>query len=110
MRFIIDLFKVMFFPLDYAADVLSWVEEDGFHLYNDSLYAYNDYEKRQDNLLLDEIINGIRKGPLKKVMAALSDACTLRMTQPEEGLPSKPDDTTFVLFRPDAASALFKKK
>ena len=30
----------------------------------------------------------------------LADACTRRMNDPQPGQPSKPDDLTFILFRP----------
>lgn len=52
-----------------------------------------------DNLSTDELIEGIRVGPLARVAKQLAARCEARMTTPEEGQPSKPDDTTFVLYR-----------
>jgi len=52
-----------------------------------------------DNLHIEEIVERIRKGPLKRVIRRLADDCRGRMQSPEEGRPSKPDDLTFVTFR-----------
>ena len=52
-----------------------------------------------DNLSLQEIVDGIRTGPLAKVVQNLARSCGQRMRDPEDGHPSKPDDTTFLLFR-----------
>ena len=52
-----------------------------------------------DNLSLQEIVDGIRTGPLAKVVQNLTRSCGQRMREPEGGHPSKPDDTTFLLFR-----------
>lgn len=52
-----------------------------------------------DNLHMDEIVQIIRKGPLKKAAANLHSRCTKRMQQERETVPNKPDDMTFVLFR-----------
>ena len=52
-----------------------------------------------DNLLLKEIIEIVRKGPLEKVAKTLSTKCVRRMLQENGGTPSKPDDVTFVVFR-----------
>jgi serine/threonine protein phosphatase PrpC len=52
-----------------------------------------------DNLHTDEIVERIRKGPLKRVMRNLIEDCRRRMQTAEEGQPSKPDDLTFVAFR-----------
>lgn len=52
-----------------------------------------------DNFRTEEIVQRIRKGPLKHVMATLVDDCRRRMQHAEEGRPSKPDDLTFVAFR-----------
>ena len=52
-----------------------------------------------DNLHLDEIVERVRKGPLKRVVRRLADDCRRRMEAPEPGWPSKPDDLTFVTFR-----------
>ena len=52
-----------------------------------------------DNLSLQEIVDGIRTGPLTKVHRRLVQTCQQRMREPEGGRPSKPDDVTFLLFR-----------
>jgi serine/threonine protein phosphatase PrpC len=52
-----------------------------------------------DNLLLDEIKELIRKGPMEDVVEGLLDAAWERMTEPQEGRPSKRDDLSFVVFR-----------
>jgi serine/threonine protein phosphatase PrpC len=52
-----------------------------------------------DNLSLQEIVDGIRTGPLTEVVRNLARRCGQRMREPEGGHPSKPDDTTFLLFR-----------
>ncbi len=52
-----------------------------------------------DNLRVDEIIERIRKGPLKRVAPGLIGDCRRRMLTAEEGQPCKPDDLTFVAFR-----------
>lgn len=55
-----------------------------------------------DNLRVDEIVLLIRCGPLAEVMKTLARQCTARMRTPTGGLPSKPDDLTFVLYRPES--------
>jgi len=52
-----------------------------------------------DNLYVDEIVEQIRKGPLAGTATALRDALGQRMEGAVGGLPSKPDDTTFIIFR-----------
>jgi serine/threonine protein phosphatase PrpC len=52
-----------------------------------------------DNLSLQEIVDGIRTGPLAAVVRNLARTCTERMREPGDGHPSKPDDVTFLLFR-----------
>jgi serine/threonine protein phosphatase PrpC len=52
-----------------------------------------------DNLYNDEIVERARKGPLKGVVHSLAGACRERMTHPQQGAPSKPDDLTLVVFR-----------
>jgi len=52
-----------------------------------------------DNLSLQEIVDGIRTGPLASVVQNLARTCGRRMREPEGGHPSKPDDATFLLFR-----------
>lgn len=53
-----------------------------------------------DNLTDAQIIDLIRTGPPLAAAARLSHAALQRMTSPAPGQPSKPDDLTFVLFRP----------
>jgi serine/threonine protein phosphatase PrpC len=55
-----------------------------------------------DNLHLEEIVEHVRTGPIDKAAEALRQACRQRMDDPKEGLPSKPDDLTFVIYRPTA--------
>lgn len=52
-----------------------------------------------DNVHIEEIVEHIRKGPLKKAAAHLAALASKRMLEPVDGQPSKPDDLTFVLFR-----------
>ncbi len=51
-----------------------------------------------DNLLLYEIVEAIRRGPLDRATHTLQTTCRRRMRGEEPG-PSKPDDATLVLFR-----------
>lgn len=53
-----------------------------------------------DNLDVAEVAELVRKGPLEAAAENLAKACRKRMLEPENGHPSKPDDATFVLFRP----------
>jgi serine/threonine protein phosphatase PrpC len=53
-----------------------------------------------DNLLLNEIVELVRKGPLETAARRVAEVATQRMDHPTEDLPSKPDDLTFILFRP----------
>lgn len=53
-----------------------------------------------DNLHTDEIIERVRKGPLARVGTLLASAVRDRMVHPADGAPSKPDDLTFVIYRP----------
>jgi serine/threonine protein phosphatase PrpC len=52
-----------------------------------------------DNLTMDEIIARVRKGRLDKAVRRLAVDTRRRMTCPEEGQPSKPDDTTIIAYR-----------
>ncbi len=52
-----------------------------------------------DNLHVSEIVDLIRTGPLDTAAKRLAAAAQIRMLQPKAGHPSKPDDTTFLLFR-----------
>ena len=53
-----------------------------------------------DNLQLEEIVEIVRKGPLIKAGESLARLARERMAKPDAGMPSKPDDLTFVLYRP----------
>jgi len=53
-----------------------------------------------DNLMMDEIVDTIRKGPLDIAATSLARRCHTRMTQSETGQPHKPDDLSFILYRP----------
>jgi serine/threonine protein phosphatase PrpC len=52
-----------------------------------------------DNLHTDEIVQIIRKGPLKSAAENLAGEVQHRMAHPEGDHPSKPDDLTFIIFR-----------
>ncbi len=52
-----------------------------------------------DNLLLQEIINAIRIGPLGDAIRRVTDLAQARMAIEQAGKPSKPDDYTALLFR-----------
>jgi serine/threonine protein phosphatase PrpC len=53
-----------------------------------------------DNLHVDELVELARKGPLEGVAERLASMALDRMRTPRETLPSKPDDLTFLLYRP----------
>ncbi len=52
-----------------------------------------------DNLHTEEIVEHVRKGPLLRAIRRLVGACDDRMRTPSEGVPSKPDDLTCIVFR-----------
>lgn len=54
-----------------------------------------------DNLTTGEIVELVRRGPLEAAATALVERAVQRMTEPADGQPSKPDDCTVLLFRPD---------
>lgn len=60
-----------------------------------------------DNLHVEEIIERVRKGRLRSAVQKLVDDARDRMTRPQPGHPSKPDDTSLVAFRllPPTASS-----
>ncbi|MHC4994813.1 MAG: PP2C family protein-serine/threonine phosphatase [Planctomycetota bacterium] len=58
-----------------------------------------------DNLWVREIVESIRVGPLSRVCSTVDSLVQARMTDPDGGAPSKPDDMTFALFRPAPASS-----
>jgi serine/threonine protein phosphatase PrpC len=55
-----------------------------------------------DNVDVHDIAELVRKGPIDQAAELLAEACRQRMLEPKAGEPSKPDDATFVLFRPRA--------
>ena len=55
-----------------------------------------------DNVLQDEIVEIIRKGPVSDAAKALWTLARARMDGTEAGKPSKPDDFCAILFRPAA--------
>jgi len=58
-----------------------------------------------DNLLEREIIDTIRKGPLSTAIQTLTALAAARMREQHDDAPSKPDDFTAVLFRPDGKAS-----
>lgn len=56
-----------------------------------------------DNLHIEEIVEVARVGPLDRSATRLAGMTRDRMTQPDADHPSKPDDMTFVLYRPGPA-------
>ena len=57
-----------------------------------------------DNLFISEIVELIRVGELFASARKLAETVIQRMDQPVRGLPSKPDDVSFILYRPSANS------
>ncbi len=53
-----------------------------------------------DNLHIHEVIEAARNLSLEEAAELLVENCHERMTAPRENEPSKPDDLTFILFRP----------
>ncbi|MFP5505439.1 MAG: PP2C family protein-serine/threonine phosphatase [Gammaproteobacteria bacterium] len=53
-----------------------------------------------DNLHADEIVEHMRCGPINTGANALRDNCRARMRQASGDTPSKPDDLSFLLYRP----------
>jgi serine/threonine protein phosphatase PrpC len=76
-------------PLDLAARDTLLVASDGL----------------SDNLHTDEIVATVRKGPLRRAARRLAERALDRMKRAGEGDPSKPDDLTFVIFRPRSRRA-----
>jgi serine/threonine protein phosphatase PrpC len=52
-----------------------------------------------DNMMFDDVVERIRKGPIKKSLSEIAKYCSERMVDPSSDLPSKPDDLTAVAFR-----------
>jgi serine/threonine protein phosphatase PrpC len=53
-----------------------------------------------DNMRVAEITEIVRKGPLDSAGRKLVSKCSERMAATDAATPSKPDDLTFILFRP----------
>ncbi len=53
-----------------------------------------------DNIPIDELVNLVRIGPLPRAARHLLEICQARMLQSSEVRPHKPDDLSFILFRP----------
>ncbi len=53
-----------------------------------------------DNIPIDEIVNIIRIGPLAQAAQNLLEVCQARMEQSSDVRPHKPDDLSFILYRP----------
>lgn len=52
-----------------------------------------------DNLHTEEIVEIIRKGPIRKAAKKLQEKAHERMLHPQQGQPTKRDDLTFILMR-----------
>ncbi len=52
-----------------------------------------------DNMMFDDVVERIRKGPVGKSLITIAGDCRSRMARPVEGLPSKPDDLAIIAFR-----------
>jgi serine/threonine protein phosphatase PrpC len=52
-----------------------------------------------DNMMIDDVIEHVRKGRIERSLSAMARNCLDRMIHPAEDLPSKPDDLTAVAFR-----------
>ncbi|MEZ6045981.1 MAG: hypothetical protein R3C11_10465 [Planctomycetaceae bacterium] len=63
-----------------------------------------------DNLHEEEIIELIRKGPLRQKIQKLTEITRERMDHPQPGHPSKPDDTTILAFRRIVKKTATRKK
>jgi len=55
-----------------------------------------------DNLSKDEIIELVRAGSIEEATQALVDTCLDRMANPQASRPTKPDDLTVLVYRPEA--------
>ncbi len=53
-----------------------------------------------DNLHLEEVVEAVRKGPLPAAAARLAAQARARMAGTAADTPGKPDDLSFILFRP----------
>jgi serine/threonine protein phosphatase PrpC len=53
-----------------------------------------------DNMHVEEIAQTVRTGPIERAAETLAALCTARMESARVGEPSKPDDLTFIIYRP----------
>jgi len=53
-----------------------------------------------DNLHVDELVELVRRGPLRRALKDVPAKARKRMTTQQDGIPSKPDDLTVMAFRP----------
>lgn len=53
-----------------------------------------------DNLYISELVDCIRAGSLRGIGRELAARCHERMRHPRAGVPSHPDDLSFILYRP----------
>jgi serine/threonine protein phosphatase PrpC len=54
-----------------------------------------------DNLTIDELVDLVRTGPLMDAARRVVAVCRARMTEPTDDAPSKLDDLSFILYRPE---------
>ena len=59
-----------------------------------------------DNLFLSEIVELIRAGELLDSAEKLARTVIERMESPVTGQPSKPDDVSFILYRPNPGAEI----
>ena len=55
-----------------------------------------------DNVLQEEIVGAMRVGPLDAALQQLTSLAQGRMSEQQAGMPSKPDDYSAILYRPNA--------
>lgn len=64
---------------------------------NDTIMVASD--GLMDNVHVDEIVECVRKGPLRDAATSVLAVATRRMQSVTAGMPSKPDDLSLILFR-----------
>lgn len=55
-----------------------------------------------DNLYISELVECVRAGPLRRAASRLISICQDRMRHARTGMPSHPDDMSFIIYRPGA--------
>lgn len=63
-----------------------------------------------DNLHTREIVECVRKGPLRRASRELARRARERMETTDEAVPSKPDDLTFLIYRSRNAASTRRRK